>query len=411
MMKNDVKLKVLWIDDQQFPAFINTALEEYNIEIHQKASWEDAGPFLENNNYTKWDAIILDCYCKIHNDDPGENDKFLHEVLYKIAHIVGKDILPWYVLSAGHHDNFIDIIDRDLHDDRLLWDSEWEQIYYGKIKINEDTGKKDTEALLENILSYVSNSEKYKLKKQFADVFSLSDEIESDLINILPYLDSSMAEKTEVFNQIRKVLDWVMRYCNQVGILPVAFAGSNISDCSRALMHNLVPTGIQRSFHSCVEIANEGSHRVETEVSNKPEGWISVDQSVRNGQAPYLIRSTIYELLNILHWCKSLPTDEWEQKKLSKKVQEIIGNNDDKKNAKANEPQDENSRKYENHSGIVEFDGENYHVGECLVNERNSSNVGKMVIISDIKMNTIKKSKDAYPYYAGKCYPERKIIQ
>ena len=72
-----------------------------------------------------------------------------------------------------------------------------------------------------------------------------------------------------------------------------------MADCSRMLgqryMEELVPVYIQRAIHTCVDITNPGSHRSKT------------DADVKDGNAPYLIRSLIYNMLDILYWCKDLP--------------------------------------------------------------------------------------------------------
>ena len=76
-----------------------------------------------------------------------------------------------------------------------------------------------------------------------------------------------------------------------------------MAECSRILgqryMEEIIPVYIQRAIHSCVEITNPGSHRSET------------DSDVRDNKAPYLVRSLIYNMLDILYWCRLLPPKDF----------------------------------------------------------------------------------------------------
>ncbi len=51
-----------------------------------------------------------------------------------------------------------------------------------------------------------------------------------------------------------------------------------------------IPEYVKRSFHSCCSISQEASHSLDTD-------WI-----IKQGKAPYLTRTLILELLNILNW-------------------------------------------------------------------------------------------------------------
>ena len=39
----------------------------------------------------------------------------------------------------------------------------------------------------------------------------------------------------DIYNKIRKVLDWVMQYCYEIGLSQVEFTGTNLNDCSKFL--------------------------------------------------------------------------------------------------------------------------------------------------------------------------------
>ena len=109
------------------------------------------------------------------------------------------------------------------------------------------------------------------------------------------------------------VLDKVMTYLTNEGILQeTKFNGSNLSECSTELgrKSNIVPCHVQRCFHSCVVIANNGNHQIpeETEKSykNRIGNPLFVHRQITSCQAPYLNKALVYDLLNILYWCATI---------------------------------------------------------------------------------------------------------
>ena len=115
-------------------------------------------------------------------------------------------------------------------------------------------------------------------------------------------------QNNSVLNDVRKIMDDVMIRFYERGFCTIQHDGSNLSECSRMLglryMEEIIPVYIQRAIHSCVEITNPGSHRSKT------------DADVRDNKAPYLVRSLIYNMLDILYWCKNLPSIEMRDKVL-----------------------------------------------------------------------------------------------
>jgi len=165
-----------------------------------------------------------------------------------------------------------------------------------------------------------------QISYKYGDAFDLSKDIQGDLLKILLVLEGQEWKDNRVFNQIRKVLDWVMEYCNKIGLSPIVFSKTNLTECSKFLgeeeMLSFVPLYIQRSFHSTVSITNEGSHR------------LSIDSIIKSGEAPYLIRSTIFELLNIINWLKAFSTDETDVSDRSSQTKEIYEKINQNKNKK-----------------------------------------------------------------------------
>lgn len=381
-MRSDITLNVLWIDDEEFRNIRAKAQEEHNILLTRVGSWEEAIPLLKDGKYKQWDAVILDCYCLLEKEGVQE-DKFLKIVLHEMAKIVGdKDILPWYVLSAGQKGNFKDILDRDLNEDRLTWDANWGDIAYNKTGKHE--GKSDVMWLFDNIITWVTeHSTSVKIRKQFWEVFGIDKELDGMLLTILPMLEDGNAPNASVLNEVRKVMDWLMSYCNNVGLLIGTFTGSNLSECVRELQSwpakKYVPLDVQQCMSLVEELSQNGSHRLQ------------VDKSVRDGESPYLLRCLIYSMLNILTWSKTLPTDEYSQHELWKEMK-----------PEWDKQHPDSPESYEGKTIILEKDDNGIlHCGKCLVNKRFASFVGTRIKLEKVIVNTDKKTYGNYPIYAS----------
>lgn len=90
-----------------------------------------------------------------------------------------------------------------------------------------------------------------------------------------------------IFNEVRQLLEWIQKqspaYLNKYKDI------STLNLYSREISNDhQIPEYIKRSFHTCTSLGNRGSHY------NKRE------------HSPYLAKSVIYSLLNILYWCKGL---------------------------------------------------------------------------------------------------------
>lgn len=216
-----------------------------------------------------------------------------------------------------------------------------------------------------------------RISNRYRDAFELSEDIQADLLQILIILESGNTKNANVYNIIRKVFDWIMAYCYEIGLSQVQFNGSNLAECSkflgRAEMAELVPVYVQRCFHSAVTVANEGSHR------------LSIDKDTKDGACPYLIRSTIFELLTIINWLKQVTVETADieaRKAITKAILEA--------------PQGEEV----DFDDIVEQDErKNFHCGEYLLPFNNGPAVNTRIHVYVATANT-SRTKDIYPYFA-----------
>lgn len=289
-MEEKIRLNVLWVDDMPTENFMNEAYE-YDLNITPATSIK-SGLALLNDKSKVWDAIILDANSKLTDDDQEQPSlKALKEAINQLVHM--RTNIPWFVYTGGDYEGVEHLeymIKERAYDDRL---------YYEKPKQRFD--------LFDNIKKAVENNEVYLIRQKFTSVCNFYND--SDLVELLLEQEKEEFETdTTVPNRIRQIIEWIMRYFDGHGLLPVPFTGTNIADCSRSLgnIPQIVPIHVARSMHFCVEVCNNGSHADE------------IAANIVSGDAPYLNRSLILNLLNILHWCPSL--QKYEVEELKKKV-------------------------------------------------------------------------------------------
>lgn len=362
-----MEINILWIDDQPNSSFLDRA-DSKGLNLTSKENVDDG--IEELTHYSRdYDAIILDANCLSHNDQQG-SDTDISALAYALKRINENGIKkPWFVYSGGGFsgEDSIDVIVKG--QERLYDDKLW---YKKPLEMNK---------LFDKITSVVKESANYQIKMKHPEIFTWYPN-QTELISIISYLDESKYKESSVFNLIRKELDWVMNTCYDCGYLQIPYNGSNLGECSSYLGQKellpFIPLHIQRSFHSSVTVCNEGSHRLE------------IDETIKAGKAPYLVRSTVYEFLNILYWLKDMPKSE-ESIELLK--QEIISATASKKPVLED---------YEGKEYIVEIDNGNYHCKECSLNYKIAKEyVGKKVILYDVQKNGNSKTSSLYPLYAN----------
>ena len=364
-------ITVLWIDDQPNDSFMDEAFDKYDIEIFNHTNVDDGiKELIAPTDSRVYDAIILDANCRRHND---EEEPRVVTLNYAFSELNKNGItIPWFVYSGGGFegeamiDHFVDSQERSY--DKKNW-------------YHKPTERVD---MYESIKEVVSHSDIYKLKEQYSDIFQFYPN-KNELVKILKFLEKEKNNDPDVYNLIRKELEWIMDYCYDSGLLLDKLGNkqtdsekkNGLNNCSCLLSkHPSVPIYIQRSFHSTVQISNDGSHRLE------------IDTLVKSGEAPYLNKSTILELLNIIRWVKTLPQDEEGRKKLREVTTQSLN--------RLLPPDDYNGKEM-----VVEQDEDgNFHCGECLLSYKSAQwNKGKIVILSDVDNNE-KSTKDKYPYFA-----------
>lgn len=370
-----MEINVLWIDDEPNEAFMDSAYNRGIVITCVKNV--DAGIEKILAPTSSYDAIILDANCVYRKtDNPTVPD--VSALQYALRMITEYKItLPWFVYSGGGFagEESISVLVKGY--ERPYDEKDW---YRKPI---------ERESLFGKILEVVPKMQEYKIKYKYKDLLCWYPN-PRELFDILTFIEDGKFNNPDVFNKIRKELDWVMKHLYERGLLLEPYQGSNLAECSTFLgnknLLSLVPLHVQRSFHSTTSICNEGSHR------------LAVNELVKSGQAPYLVQSTILEFLNILCWLKDMPKTPEGIEYLKAIVEELLQIDT------YNEIE-----KYEGKDFVVEQDEKNnFHCGQCRLSYKTAQGLkGQTVTLYNVSVNNAK-SKDNYPFFAKFTIKEKK---
>ena len=297
MPNKSLKYNVIWVDDKwkEFDDFIINAAGK-QIFVRPFEYGKDAIAELAAH-INDWDGVVLDvkCWYEPGEVDDAENFYKIRDELRDIKATKRSDI-SYFVYSAQPD---------------YLSDETFKKSLSGK-KLY--TKGKDDNALINDIILEADRRVETQIRHKYLQNITFP-ELQQELMEILLFIENGQTDNTDPIEKCRLILNWVMEYCHSHGLIPFEHNGSNLGECSSFLgkkeMSVYVPLHIQRSFHSCVEISNNGSHREE------------VFNLVRSGEAPFLVRSTVFELLNILQWCTMIPRDDADIQRIKEYVASI----------------------------------------------------------------------------------------
>ncbi len=304
--------KVLWIDDKPNDSFIVEA-EAYDMDIHVEKCYNRGIEWLRANQDICM-AVILDVKCKI-TEDPTEVDtpNAFREKWIEVVSLCSKDsIIPWFVYTSGDYQGIEAL---DLLPANKIFDHGHK--YYNK--------PADRTVMCANIQKAIENRDIVRYYKKYESIVEFCPEMARELFRVITIIEINAFTNTSAFNDMRKILGWCVAYMREHGIFPpeltrmssATYYLNNINDtnfCHKRKVKprkDIVPDYIRYSFEICEDVCNNGSHG-KMEGATDDINNLIVDSIVSNGEAPYLIRSTFYELMNILDWCTKLPTSEEE---------------------------------------------------------------------------------------------------
>ena len=274
------KYKILWIDDQyELLSELMERCEVINGFEITKCRFAKEGMKTFENHLEEWSAVVLDAKVLMESLNEVPNLSGLRYCRDCINELKPRRYVPMFIFTGQP-----DLISNEMFENMV-------DKYYSK--------GDDDDQLIEDIISAADQQEETQIIHKHQIVFDTWPESRHDLIRILKVLENEEWQNNSVLNDVRKIMNDVMTRLYERGFCSIKHDGSNLAECSRILgqryMEEIIPVYIQRAIHSCVEITNPGSHRSET------------DSDVRDNKAPYLIRSLIYNMLDILYWSKNLP--------------------------------------------------------------------------------------------------------
>lgn len=273
------KYKILWIDDQyELLSELMERCEVMNGFEITKCRFAKEGMKLFERHLEEWSAVVLDAKVLMESLNEVPNLSGLRHCRDRINELKPRRYVPMFVFTGQP-----DLISNEMFEDMV-------DKYYSK--------GDDDDQLIKDIISAADQQEETQIIHKHQTVFDAWPESRHDLLRILKVLEKEEWQNNSVLNDIRKIMSDVMNKLYACGFCPVKHDGSNLGSCSIELgkryMEEIIPVHVQRCIHSLVDITNPGSHRTK------------IDSDVASGKAPYLIRTLIYEMLNVLCWGKVL---------------------------------------------------------------------------------------------------------
>ena len=409
--------EVLWIDDQinDQDEKVREFMDGFRIRAHQHGinltcfeTWEEAKSEI-SKNYTRYDAIILDYFCKKSKEDKRADEYFIRDVLHELA-IITRDLLPWYILSAGANDEFRKSIVQAVTAAREKWDKAWVKIYYGKTETTD--GVADVVHLFNNIKACAANRPRNIVQGLYRDVFDnihkyFNKEVKDRLLNVLVPLhfpeENPNFEPALYYNEIRKTIESIFRSCNKYGLVPdecVPKGEVNLTDCccyinGRTANHagvrhkngGVLPELLGDMLHKMLNVTNEGSHTSDKAELTEEE-IKSLDDYFNQIGARNLLFSFALQLCDIIVYLKH---------RMQGSNREV--NLQDCEYLEVQTPIED----YEGQVFVLEKDeAGNLFCGECGVSYKHDNKLGQKVRLRFVEPNSNEEFKEKYPYFAKK---------
>ena len=287
-------IEVLWIDDECIkgePFILNAGL--HGIQITACKTYKEGILALEKEP-KRWCAVILDI--REQNARQGTEVE---------GYLKTRKAIETFQLNHRQSEPYIFVLS-----------GEAEYIKSNSLVLQEDYASKnvysktteDYNLLFDDINKIANISPYYQVLKEFESVLNIyTNYFKADkyrllsLIKIIMYDNSVNGQM--LFNEFRKILeDVIFPKMNELGFFPSNI--NSLNDKSKYFAQKEQknnPEYIKRALHSLVAISQDGSH-AEGASSNPLD--LKVDKDVSEGKAPYLLRSCLYELLNIIIWMK-----------------------------------------------------------------------------------------------------------
>lgn len=378
-MHIDKNIVVFWIDEAPREDVLQR-LSHAGMQVYTADSYEGGIEWLSNpNNRAICDAVLLDVNCKTRPTDAHETPASFRDNAYRVINLCesGKRYIPWFVFTSaeGYDTSLLQAIPQ----------REWtKQSYYNK--------ETDQQRLVDDIRLLTKETDNIALRQRYEGIFNLCmDEMMSiRLRDILEKMESGEHNTdTTLFNAIRKLMAYTVVYGRSHGLFSEDVDGIRAAYKRLAQLRELepqtVPSYIVNNYFALVDTVNNGSHSTPEDTEC---GSLAVDEDVLSGNAPYLTRVAVYQLLTILNWLRTLPTEKEQIEAFRKRMNALLSNP---------------IAWYEGRECYLECDESGtWHYGQCAIRVRPGFEVNEktLVRLQRVQVNINPNTKKHYPYYA-----------
>lgn len=312
---NDVLYKVLWIDDEYetLPGTIRQA-KAHNINLIPFKSL-NAGMDELKKNYSFYDGVLLDAKILENEDDEAgtEDTKFVHRAKEQLDQLSEKKKFEVFVLTGQ-----VEVYDSKIFRDMYL-------------KVYKKGDQEDIDRLFNDLKDAADNQLDTQLRHTYKRVFDVCTEdyigtyAGQDLLSLLKVEDESNIDNH--FNTIRKIIDDLFTAFNKFNLLPDEFVIPKV-----ALNPSSIFLAGQLQNEKTHEVYKQYTHLHETHLPSQIAYYLRtilyvtqsgshrshIDEHVRAVQTSYLLKSTLFQLMDVLVWFKiyidSKPkTSNWEK--------------------------------------------------------------------------------------------------
>lgn len=367
------KYRVLWIDDKckEMPLLIKKWAVDPKINI-ELVDFEFAVDGLKafNADPDKWDAVLLDAQQLYADYSEGTSLEGLRECRDFFKSHSKK--VPFFIFTG---------------DPKCMSDRDFAMLMGQRIYKKGD--EQDEKDLVRDIHYACDANPERRMREKYADILAFCPKYAQDIIKIGLLVENGITDDSTVFNTMRDILEWVVKYGREHGVFSIEVATpANASTFIQQIKDgNIVPSYMVSIFVSCNETVQNGSH------SDDAGENIKVKKDVKDGTAPYLIATTFNSLMGILKWCEGLPQAKEDIDKLRELTKHI-------------------KLHQEPLEGVVNQDEEgNFYCKEengercCLINSyyaMDNSLLHKRVKLSSMIANKQYPEDSPYPFYTAK---------
>lgn len=282
-------IEVMWIDDEwedKGIPFIMSA-ENEGINIAPYNTYKKGLMALEREP-KRWIAVILDIREQAAEQGLATDNFHMAREKIKEFQLLNHQKEPYVFVLTGEA-NYLDsdAFPKTNYASKRVYSKGLEDC-----KILFDDIKRIAELSLINQITH----EYYDVLSAAQDYFKVDNDTYKRLFVLIQEITyNKVVNNPELLNETRKLLEKIVfPKMYDLKYIPDDIKKKGINESSKHIgKDERFPTYIQRSVHSLVDKTQRGSH-----------GNTIIDKDVSEGRAPYLLRSCLYDLLNIIIWMK-----------------------------------------------------------------------------------------------------------